>query len=404
MNRARNPFAPGAGHQPPELAGRDQIIEDARVALERVIRGRPDRGHLLLGLRGVGKTVLLNRIESCAEGLGYYTVPIEAPEDKPLVELMAPKLRGILIKLSRHDRAKDLAARGLGVLRNLASAFKVTIGGVEVEVIPEPGIADSGDLEMDLPEMLVALGRVAQAAGSGVAILIDEVQYLSSSDLSALIVAIHRVSQKSLPVILFGAGLPQIAKLAGDAKSYSERLFRYPPVDKLDREAALAAIEKPLADEDAAITPEAVEKVYSRTQGYPYFLQEWGYHSWDVAGASPITSDDVEVASIDATNRLDEDFFRVRFDRLTDREKDYMRAMAALGPGPHRSADIAGELGITVQSAGPLRDSLIKKGMIYSEKHGTNAFTVPMFDDYMRRAMPEWAPPPPRSQGGRRRK
>lgn len=403
MDRARNPFAPGAGHQPPELAGRDQIIEDARIALERVIRGRPDRGHLLLGLRGVGKTVLLNRIEARAEEIGYYVVPIEAPEDKPLAELLAPKLRGILVKLSRHERAKELASRGLGVLRNFASAFKVTFAGMELEVTPEPGVAQSGDLEMDLPDLLLALGRAAQAAEGGVAILIDEIQYLSIQDFSALIVAMHRVTQKNLPVILFGAGLPQIARLAGDAKSYSERLFRYPPVDKLDRESALEAIERPLVEEGAAITQEAVEQIYTRTQGYPYFLQEWGYHSWDVADASPITPDDVEAAGVDAINRLDEDFFRVRFDRLTDREKDYMRAMAVLGPGPHRSADIAGELGITVQGAGPLRDSLIKKGMIYSEKHGTNAFTVPMFDDYMRRAMPQWAPPAPRRGGGSKR-
>jgi hypothetical protein len=331
-------------------------------------------------------------------------VSIEAPEDRSLAELLAPRLRGILLKLSRHERAKDVASRGLGILRNFASAFKVTFAGVEVEVTPEPGVADSGDLELDLPEMLLALGRAAQAAETGVAILIDEVQYLSTQDLSALIVAMHRVSQKSLPVILFGAGLPQIARLAGDAKSYAERLFRYPPVDKLDRESALEAIEKPLADGGAAITAKALEQIYTRTQGYPYFLQEWGYHSWDVADGSPITPDDVEVASTDAINRLDEDFFRVRFDRLTDREKDYMRAMAALGPGPHRSADIAGELGITVQGAGPLRDSLIKKGMIYSEKHGTNAFTVPMFDDYMRRAMPQWAPPAPGSSRTRRGK
>lgn len=399
MDRARNPFAPGAGNQPPELAGRDKIIEDARVALERILKGRSDRGHLLLGLRGVGKTVLLNRIENLAEELNYHVVLIEAPEEKSIAELLTPRLKNILVKLSRHERAKDLAKKALGVLRGFAGAFKVTVGGVELEVGPEAGVADSGDLEIDLPELLLSVGRAAQAAGTGIAILIDEVQYLSGPDLSALIVAMHRVSQKNLPVILFGAGLPQIAKLAGDAKSYAERLFRYPPVDRLDERAAVAAIEKPLRTEAADIMPEAVRHIYERTHGYPYFLQEWGYHSWDAAPASPITLADVEVASIDATNRLDEDFFRVRFDRLTDREKDYMRAMAALGPGSHRSGDIAGALGIPVRSAGPLRDSLIKKGMIYSEKHGRNAFTVPMFDDYMRRAMPEWTAPAPKRGG-----
>lgn len=403
MDRANNPFAPGAGHQPPELAGRDKIIEDASVALARIIKGRPDRGHILLGLRGVGKTVLLNRIERVAIELGYHVALIEAPEEKPLAELLLPRLKGILIKLSRQERAKDLALRGLGVLRSFASAFKITLGGVEIEVNPEEGVADSGDLETDLPAMLLAAGEAAAAAGSGVAILIDEVQYLSTTDLSALIVAMHRVSQRNQPVVFFGAGLPQIAKLAGDAKSYAERLFRYPPVDKLDDTAAEAAIRKPIEEEGAAIQPEAVRLICDRTQGYPYFLQEWGYHSWDTAPHSPITADDVEAAGIDATNRLDEDFFRVRFDRLTDREKDYMRAMAELGPGPHRSGDIAAQLKIELRSAAPLRDSLIKKGMIYSEKHGQNGFTVPMFDDFMRRAMPEWTAPAPRKQQKRRR-
>lgn len=402
MDRTRNPFAPGAGHQPPELAGRDKIIEDASVALARIVKGRPDRGHLLLGLRGVGKTVLLNRIEKIALDLGYHVALIEAPEEKPLAELLLPKLKSILVKLSRQERAKDLALRGLGILRGFASAFKVTLGGVEIEVNPEEGVADSGDLETDLPAMLIAAGEAAAAAGSGVAILIDEVQYLSAGDLSALIVAMHRVSQRGQPVVLFGAGLPQIAKLAGDSKSYAERLFRYPPVDKLDPEAAEAAIRKPIEEEGAAIEPEAVHLIRERTQGYPYFLQEWGYHAWDLAERSPITVEDVDTASVDATNRLDEDFFRVRFDRLTDREKDYMRAMAELGPGPHRSGDIAAELKIELGSAAPLRDNLIKKGMIYSEKHGRNGFTVPMFDDFMRRAMPDWTPPAPRKAGAKK--
>lgn len=396
MDRTRNPFAPGAGHQPPELAGRDRIIEDASVALSRIIGGRADRGHLLLGLRGVGKTVLLVRIEKLAVELGYHVALIEAPEGKPLADLLLPKLKGILLRLSRQERAKDLAERALGILRSFASAFRITLAGMEIEVSPEEGVADSGDLETDLPEMLSAVGEAAAAAGSGVAILIDEVQYLSPGDLSALIVAMHRVSQRGLPVVLFGAGLPQLAKLAGDAKSYAERLFRYPPVDKLDAAAAEAAIRKPIEDEGAAVQPEAVRLIRERTRGYPYFLQEWGYHAWDAAPRSPITVRDVEIASVDATERLDQDFFRVRFDRLTDREKDYLRAMAQLGPGTHRSGDIAAALGIEISSAAPLRDSLIKKGMIYSEKHGRSAFTVPMFDEYMRRAMPHWTPPPPR--------
>jgi hypothetical protein len=403
MDRTRNPFAPGAGHQPPELAGRDRIIDDASVVLARIIKGRPDRGHLLLGLRGVGKTVLLNRIERLALDLGFHVALIEAPEGKPLADLLLPKLKAILVKLSRQERTRELAMRALGVIRSFASVFKITLAGAEIEVKAEDGVADSGDLESDLPELLIVVGETAAAAASGVAILIDEVQYLSAKDLTALIVSMHRVSQRGLPVVLFGAGLPQIAKLAGDAKSYAERLFRYPPVDKLDAEAAAAAIQKPIEEEGAAIDPPAVELIRERTQGYPYFLQEWGYHAWDTAAASPITVGDVENASIDATNRLDDDFFRVRFDRLTDREKDYMRAMAHLGPGPHTSGDIAGSLKIDVRSAAPLRDSLIKKGMIYSEKHGRNGFTVPMFDDFMRRAMPGWTAPAPRNKGQKKR-
>jgi len=399
LNRARNPFAPGAGHQPPELAGRDRIVDDVSVALERIMRGRSDRGHLLLGLRGVGKTVLLNRIERLALERGYHVALIEAPEEKPLAALLLPRLRAILVKLSRQERAKALAMHALGVVRSFASAFKVTLAGMEIEVSPEEGVADSGDLETDLPELLLVVGEAAAAAGVGVAILIDEVQYLSPTDFGALIVAMHRVSQRNRPVVLFGAGLPQIARLAGDAKSYAERLFRYPPVDRLDERAAEAAIRKPIEEEGATIDPEAVRLICERTQGYPYFLQEWGYHSWDTAPASPISVADVEAASVDARTRLDEDFFRVRFDRLTDREKDYMRAMAELGPGPHRSGDIAGTLKIELQSAAPLRDALIKKGMIYSEQHGRNAFTVPMFDDFMRRAMPAWTPPAPRRSG-----
>jgi hypothetical protein len=402
VDRAKNPFAPGAGHQPPELAGRDRIIEDADVALKRIIARRPDRGHLLLGLRGVGKTVLLNRIERLAMELQYHVALIEAPEEKPLAELLLPKLRAVLVKLSRRERAKELAVRGLGIVRSFAGAFKVTLAGAEIEVKAEEGIADSGDLESDLPDLLIAVGEAAAADGSGVAILIDEVQYLSTKDLSALIVAMHRVSQRNLPVVLFGAGLPQIAKLAGDAKSYAERLFRFPPIDKLDEAAAAAAIRKPIMEEGAEIENDAIQLICDRTQGYPYFLQEWGYHSWDTAPASPIKVADVEAASIDATTRLDEDFFRVRFDRLTDREKDYMRGMADLGPGPHGSGEIAAALKIDVRSAAPLRDALIRKGMIYSEKHGHNGFTVPMFDDFMRRVMPDWAAPPPR-KGGKKR-
>lgn len=410
MDPTLNPFAPGAGAPPPELAGREQILNDAIVALRRIKGGRTDRGHLLLGLRGVGKTVLLNLIGAHALKEGYLTTLFEAPEQHRLAELLTPRLRGILVKLSQRERAKELALRGLGALRSFASAFEVSIGGAEISVKPESGTADSGNLDIDLPELLVTVAEAAQAAGTGVAILIDEVQYLSEEELGALIVAMHTVSQKQLPMLLFGAGLPQLAGLAGDARSYAERLFRYPPVGPLPAPAASAAIENPLRSAGVKIVPEALARIVAETEGYPYFLQEWAYHTWNVALKSPITLDDVSQASADALQQLDTDFFKVRLDRLTPREKDYMRAMADLGPGPHRSGEIAERIGITVGQAGPLRNSLVKKGMIYSAEYGETAFTVPMFDAFMRRTMPRWSqpskkaakPPASRPKKGRR--
>ncbi|MGB8929876.1 MAG: ATP-binding protein [Anaeromyxobacteraceae bacterium] len=392
MDATTNPFAPGAGHQPPELAGRSKIINDATVALGRVKLGRPVKSQMLLGLRGVGKTVLLVRIASIAEGQGYQSFMLEAPEGKRLAEILVPHLRQVLLKLSRLEQAKDVARRGLGVLRSFAKTVKVKMGEIEISIEPETGTADSGSLETDLPEVLLAVANAAQGAGSGVALCIDEVQYLSESDLAALIVSCHKMAQKNLPLVVFGAGLPQIAALAGEAKSYAERLFDYPPVGPLTDAAAREAVATPIRREGAEITDEALTEIVQRTRGYPYFLQEWGSHAWNVAVAAPITVDDVRAATATALTALDESFFKVRLDRLTPREKDYVRAMAELGAGPHRSGEIAKILGLKVNEAGSLRDKLIKKGMIYSPQHGDTAFTVPMFDDFMKRSMPEWKP------------
>lgn len=392
MDATKNPFAPGAGHQPPELAGRDKIINDATVALGRVKLGRPVKSQMLLGLRGVGKTVLLNRIASIAEGQGYQAIMMEAPEGKRLAEILVPHLRQILLKLSRMEQAKEVARRGLGVLRSFAKAVKVKMGEIEVSIEPETGTADSGSLETDLPEVLLAVANAAHGAGSAVALCIDEVQYLTEPDLAALIVSCHKMAQKNLPLVVFGAGLPQIAALAGEAKSYSERLFDYPPVGALTDAAARDAVATPIRREDAEIDDEALTEIVQRTRGYPYFLQEWGSHAWNVAAGPRITRDDVMAATAAALTALDESFFKVRLDRLTPREKDYVRAMAELGPGPHRSGEIAKILGLKVNEAGSLRDKLIKKGMIYSPQHGDTAFTVPMFDDFMKRSMPDWNP------------
>jgi hypothetical protein len=350
---------------------------------------------------------LLNRLAALAEEGGYRTVALEAPEERALAEMLVPPLRKELFQLSRVEKAKQLARRGLGVLRSFARAFKVKVGDVEFEVEAEKGTADSGNLEADLPELLLTVVQAAKADESAIALFIDEVQYLEREDLAALIVSAHKLSQRGLPFILFGAGLPQLAALAGEAKSYAERLFDYPRVGPLDDIAARDAIATPIRRQGAEIQPEALELIIQRTKGYPYFLQEWGYHAWNSAPESPITAVDAEAATAAALGAMDEGFFRVRFDRLTPREKDYLRAMAGLGEGPHRSGDIAELLDMSSTSAGPLRDALIKKGMIYSPRYGENGFTVPMFDEFMKRAIPTWAlkePSGPRKKRSRRDK
>ncbi len=392
MDARTNPFSPGAGTQPPELAGREKVIENATIALERVRAGRHARSQMLLGLRGVGKTVLLNRIAQLAGERGFLTVALEAPEDKVLAELLVPPLRSQLVRLSRVEQAKEVARRALGVLRAFASAFKVKVGDIEFGVEATRGTADSGSLEHDLPEMLLTVATAAKTAHSGLAILVDEVQYLSTADLGALIVSLHKGDQAGLPLTLFGAGLPQIAALAGEAKSYAERLFEFPEVGKLSAEAAASAIRAPVRREGAEITDDALEIIIEQTEGYPYFLQEWGSQAWNAAAQSPITGLDAKRATTGALRQLDGGFFRVRLDRLTPRERDYVRAMAELGAGPHRSGEIARLLGIDVTTAGPLRSNLIGKGMIYSQQHGETAFTVPMFDGFMKRSMPDWRP------------
>lgn len=392
MDPIRNPYAPGAGTRPPELAGRDQILDDARVALARIRNGSSAKSQMLLGLRGVGKTVLLNTVNDLAQRDGYVTVLIEAPEDRRLPEILAPRLRKVLLRLDSVERARALTRKAIAALRNFASAFKVSVGEITFGVEPVPGLADSGDLEADLGELLVSVAEAARGAALPVALLLDEIQYLHGEDLAALIVAAHKIHQQSLPLILVGAGLPQVAALAGEAKSYAERLFAYPEVGALGHEAATDALRKPAAREDVAFEDAALEEIISRTQGYPYFLQEWGKHVWNVAPASPISILDAQKATERAITELDAGFFRVRLDRLTERQKEYLRAMAELGAGVHRSGEIADAMGVKVQSVGPIRAALVKKGMIYSPKYGETAFTVPMFDEFMRRSVPYESP------------
>lgn len=344
----------------------------------------------MVGLRGVGKTVLLGAMQEEAEEAGLQTLFIEAPETRSLPALLAPQLRRVLVHLSMNAKAAALARRALRGLAGFAKALKVKYQDVEVglDLAPEPGLADNGDVEQDLAALLVAVGTAAKAASTGLVLFVDELQYVAEDELAALITALHRAAQRRSPVTLVGAGLPQLRGRAGRAKSYAERLFDFPEIGPLDEDAARSAIEKPARAEGVSVTPEALRHVVTETRGYPYFLQEWGKHAWDVAEASPIDLADVERASALAVAALDESFFLVRFDRLTPAEKRYLRAMAELGPGPHRSGGIADVLGRGVTSLGPVRGQLIAKGMVWSPSHGDTAFTVPLFDEFMKRIMP----------------
>ena len=394
MDPIKNPYAPGAGTPPPELAGRDELRETVRIALERVRAGRPTKSILMVGLRGVGKTVLLDKLRDYAAASGMETIRVEAPENRSLPAILAPQLRQALLRLSRNEQAKELAQRALRGLAGFAKALKVKYQDIEVgmDFEPEPGLADNGDLEHDLQALLEVSGAAAKKAGTALVMFVDELQYVDEEQLASLITALHRSAQRSLPVVLVGAGLPQLPGKMGRAKSYAERLFDFPQIGPLSVEAARLAIRKPAAEQGINVNEDALDQIIKETRGYPYFLQEWGKHSWDVATSSPITLADVKHATTSAIAALDDSFFRVRFDRLTPLEKRYLRAMSDIGAGPHRSGDIAEKLGRDVTSLGPTRSQLIVKGMIWSPSHGDTAFTVPLFDAFMKRIMPgdEW--------------
>lgn len=390
MDPIHNPFSPGAGTPPPELAGRSDILQQALMTLARIKRGRAEKSILLIGLRGTGKTVLLNEISKLAEKEGYRAAMIEAHEKKSLPEVLLPELRRILFALDAENLSIKVK-RALRVLKSFISSLKINLKISEIDfgigIEPEKGTADSGDLEADLAQVFLALGEAAQDRNTAVAIIIDELQYVSEEELSALIMAVHKISQKSLPVAVIGAGLPQLVGKAGRAKSYAERLFDYPEIGPLKKEDARIALQGPVKREGVSFTEEALNEIIRVTQGYPYFLQEWGYQAWNIAIKSPIDISVAKKATDESIKRLDQSFFRVRFDRLTPREKEYLRALAELGSAPQRSGDIAQELGLDVQNAAPLRNNLIKKGMIYSPKHGDTAFTVPLFEEFMKRIM-----------------
>lgn len=390
MNPLNNPFSPGAGSPPPELAGRQSLLERSKIVLGRLKAGKHEKSFILVGLRGVGKTVLLNEIHTQAQNTGFKSTLIEAREGTSLASLLIPPLRQILFSLDQMENINQKVKRGFRVLKSFFNGVKMKIHDVEIslDVDPEQGSADSGNLESDLPILLEAIAEAAQARDTAISIIIDEIQYLSEKEFSALIMAIHKISQRQLPLVLIGAGLPQLVGLAGRSKSYAERLFDYPKIGPLNREDAIQALMEPVKEQGVSFANDALNEIVDKTEGYPYFLQEWGYHSWNLAKDLEIDLMVVHEATRTSLERLDESFFRVRFDRLTPSEKKYLRALADFGRGPHRSGEIAERLNVKPQNVAPTRNSLIKKGMIYSPSYGDTEFTVPLFDDFMRRSMP----------------
>jgi hypothetical protein len=397
MDPIRNPFAPGAGNPPPELAGRNGLLEKARVSLARAKAGRSPKSLVLVGLRGVGKTVLLVRIRDMAEEMGFIAFMLEAHEGKSLPALLIPVLRQALYTIDLSTKAKLNLRRAFRVLKSFIGSVKLTVAGIDFElgIDPERGSADSGDLEADLPTLFEAVGQAAKDAQRTILLCIDEMQCLSEAEFSALIMSIHKCQQLQLPITVVGAALPQILGLAGESKSYAERLFEFPAVGPLEEADARLALQIPVQSEGAQFTDSALQDILKVTERYPYFLQQWGYESWGVATGDTIDADVIPAATGNAIRSLDQSFFQVRFDRCTPAEKRYMRALAELGPGTHRSGEIAEILRVKITSVGPVRSKLISKGMIYSPQHGDTEFTVPLFDAYMRRAMPgeDWKKP-----------
>jgi hypothetical protein len=400
MDPRRNPFVPGAGVRPPAFAGRDAIIDQASIAFDRVLGGLYANSMLLLGLRGVGKTVLLNRLHDIAKAMGFETLKVEVPDNSGdnLARILVPGLSVILRRLDRIAATEDTLRNAWGALRNFASIFRIEAEGLAFGVAPPSPDAGSGSLEADLPELLRLVAEAAATRQRAVGLFIDEVQYLTPRELSALSRALHEAAQSGFRLIVIGAGLPQIAALVGDAKSYAERLFVFPEVGALDAAAARDAIREPVERAGMTLSPAALDRIVAETHGYAFFLQTWGKFAWDEADQTPIDDDDVVRAQPAIRAYLDQSFFRVRFDRCTQLEQRYLRAMAEVGPGPHRTGDVARVLGVDSNQVAPVRRNLIESGMIYSQRHGETAFTVPLFDAFMKRAIPTLEPHVPKKR------
>lgn len=384
MDQFKNPYRPGAGTKPAVVAGRAAEIGKAEVLLRSVQGGAPQRSLMLYGLRGVGKTVLLNEIERLAEGLDYLSEHLEMSENDDFRRVVAKSVRKVLLRVDKVENLKSKCLNALGVLK----AFSLVIPDgpeLKIDVDAVTGVGDTGDLDTDLVDLFVSLGEGAQECGKTVCFLIDEVQYLSEQAIGGLIAASHRIAQKSLPVVFICAGLPQIAALSGDAKSYAERLFEFIPIGQLRSGADSEALVGPAEQNGVAFTEEAQTTLLQEAKGYPYFIQEFGKHAWNIAPNNPITEEDAVNASISAIEALDDSFFKVRMDRATAAERGFMKAMSSLGSGHYRTAEVAAALGKELKSVGPVRATLIRKGFVYSPEHGQVAFTVPLFDEYIRR-------------------
>jgi hypothetical protein len=390
VDPVRNPFNPGAGTSPPLLVGRDAQLDAMSIAVKRHDLGRFERSLLLTGMRGVGKTVLLMEFGAIAEAEGWVHTHIEATEDIDLATALAVVARKVLLAWSVKARARARARIALSALRGFV---KVHAPGdvnttLTIEFDPLAGRADSGQLDADLADLFQELGDTARTLGSGMLITLDEIQYLTRRQLSALIVGLHHVSQRGLPVMVAAAGLPSMPGLAGEARSYAERLFTYVDIGSLTASDARRALVEPVEAEGASWSPNALKQALSDTDGYPYFLQEFGKHAWNVADGPAIAVADMRSATMLATDALDVGFFRARIDKTTDSEREYLRAMASLGgPGPYKSGDVSRAMGRNTAQTGPVRDSLIKRGLCYAPRHGELAFTVPMFDSFLRRKL-----------------
>lgn len=384
MDPTENPYNPGAGTPPPELAGREDILLLAEHTIARTRKGKAARHMIMLGLRGVGKTVLINRIDQIADDARCHTAFFEADPTRRLPEILTRQLHRLLLRLDRSRQVSSEVQKAFALLRSFARAFKVQYGEFEVGLSGEPA---TGDLALDLSDLFEALGRASRSRETVAVLLIDELQYVNQQDLSALIMALHKTAQRQLPLVFFGAGLPQLSRLVGDARSYAERLFDYQHIDRLDTTSAQVALVEPARREGVVFDDEALKIILQQTDCHPFFLQVWGSHAWEIAPASPITAEDAHAATSRAITALDNGFFKVRLERLTDRQQEYARAMAVAGTLPATSTAVARELGLTVKQAAPIRDEVIKKGMAYSPRRGLVAFTVPKFDEFVRRTL-----------------